>query len=261
LPGKFVFSYGTTMHSTLQQFMQLTSQKSHSHQADLFGGLNRHAESINQVQGMLDSASNTETLKQVQGDDSGADIGVPLNDLFSLYEKNWLDDWYDDEHQKKKYKQKGKTALKNFYTQLSENTIPNVKALERSFKLRVGEYTIIGKMDRVDICPSEKKDISVRIVDYKTGSVPKNGKLSLADKRQLLIYQIAAEEVFREKVEKLIYYYLDQGEQIEFVGTEKEKQEVREWIIETIEKIKSHNFSVNPKQHFCDYCDEFRDFG
>jgi len=261
LPGKFVFSYGTTMHSTLQRFMQLISQKSHSHQADLFGGLNRHAESINQVQGMLDSASNTETLKQVQGDDSGADIGVSLDELLDLYEKNWLDDWYDSSAQMKQYKQKGRDALKNFYTKLSENTIPNVKALERSFKLRVGEYTIIGKMDRVDICPSEKKDISVRIVDYKTGSVPKNGKLSLADKRQLLIYQIAAEEVFREKVEKLIYYYLDQGEQIEFVGTEKEKQEVREWIIETIEKIKSHNFSVNPKQHFCDYCDEFRDFG
>ena len=210
-------------------------------------------------------------LASTLGRDDGC---VAVGMLLDLYEKNWLDDWYDSSEQMKEYKQKGRQALKDFYAKLSESKIPNVKALERGFKLRIKEYIISGKMDRVDsidviasqrYCEAKQSRESsnefVRIIDYKTGSVPEAGKLSLADKRQLLIYQIAAEEVFREKVDKLIYYYLDQGEQIEFVGTDEEKQEVKKWVIDTIEAIKSHNFSLNPKQHFCDYCDEFRDFG
>ena len=263
LPGKFVFSYGTTMHSTLQQFMQLVSQKTHSHQADLFG-------SVIAREGTPDRGN---PATDAQSDDDGIaassvstltprnDIGVACDELTDLYEKNWIDDWYDSAEQMKQYKQKGKQALKNFYDKMSLSEIPNVKALERGFKLRIGEYTNLGKMDRVDICANESGDACTRIIDYKTGTPPKNGKLSIADKRQLLIYQIAAEEVFREKIDKLIYYYLDEGVEIEFVGTDKEKQDVKKWIINTIEAIKSHNFSINPKQHFCDYCDEFRDFG
>jgi DNA helicase II / ATP-dependent DNA helicase PcrA len=247
LPGKFVFSYGTTMHSTLQQFMQMVSGSAHSAQADLFSAVNRHAELVSaSVPG-----KEKQTLKQVQGDG----LSVSVDELIDIYKTKWIDDWYESAQQMKEYKKKGADSLKVFYDNLSKSKIPNVKALERGFKLKIGEYIIAGKMDRVD----STGEGEVEIVDYKTGNPPKTGKLSLSDKRQLLIYQIASEEVFKEKVKSLTYYYIDSATPIEFIGTEKEKDEVKEWVTKTIESIKSHNFAVNPKQHFCDYCEYFLD--
>jgi len=256
LPGKFVFSYGTTMHSTLQQFMQMVSGKQHSEQADLFGSHDTHTPPSppSESGGINNSPPFQGGVREGFG---MRELQVSINELIDLYEKNWIGDWYDSEDQIKKYKQKGKDALKEFYDNLSKSKIPNVKALERAFKLRIGEYTIIGKMDRIDSID----DNEVEIVDYKTGNPPKNGKLSLSDKRQLLIYQIGAEEVFKEKVKKLVYYYIDSSTPVEFIGSTAEKEEVKKWVIETIESIKTHNFAVNPKQHFCDYCEHFWDFG
>jgi len=273
LPGKFVFSYGTTMHSTLQQFMQLVSGKQRSEQASLFGGGDvlqppypaaPAGRSPLKGEGVLNSPSSPR-----RGLGGGVvDVGVSLNELLSLYENNWIDDWYDSRTDMEKYYKKGKESLKKFYESLSAGNAPNIKSLERGFNLKIGEYTIAGKMDRVDSISSvmtregaSDRGNLVSIVDYKTGSPPKNGKLTLADKRQLLIYQIAAEEVFGEKVEKLTYYYIDAAEPIDFIGTDKEKDEVKQWILKTIEQIKTSKFLPDSKQHFCDYCEYFLDLG
>ena len=234
LPGKFVFSYGTTMHSTLQQFMQMVSGKQRSIQTDLFG-----------------------TAAQAQESNAEAGLSVKIDELLDMFEKNWLDDWYDSKEQMDEYKKKGKQALKIFYENLQKGPIPNVKALERGFNIKMGDNTITGKMDRVD----SVGDGEVEIVDYKTGNPPKNDKLTTQDKRQLLIYQIGAEEVLHEKVKNLTYYYVDSAKPLPFIGTEEEKQEVKLWITETIDAIHNSDFTQKSQQHFCDYCEFFTDLG
>ena len=270
LPGKFVFSYGTTIHSTLQQFMQMVSQKQRSEQTSLFGEVTgRHPEQAS-PSSARESAVKDPVVVGVQVKSTGSftspadyagsvqdDVGVKLDELLELYEKNWLDDWYDSAEQMNEYKKKGKLALKIFYENLQKGPIPNIKALERGFNIKIGDNTITGKMDRVDAVG----DGEIEIVDYKTGNPPKNDKLTVPDKRQLLIYQIGAEEVFREKVKNLTYYYVDSAAPIEFLGTDEEKQEVKLWITETIDEIHKSDFMLNPKQHFCDYCDYFLDLG
>jgi len=233
LPGKFVFSYGTTMHSTLQAFMQSVSRASRSYQVDLFSKQSDKKENSAEKESSIPGQA----------------------ELLDIYEKKWIGDWYESEEQKNKYKKSGRQALVSFHDKLLGQKPPLVKSLERPFNLKIGEYTIMGKMDRVDALENG----SVSIIDYKTGSVPKDGKLSLADKRQLLIYQIASEEVFKEKVEKLVFYYLDQAREIEFIGTQEEKNEVKKWVLDTIEKIKTSSFDFNPKEHICDYCEYFFD--
>jgi len=222
--GKYVFSYGSTMHATLQQFFQLLSQKRRAGQADLFGA---HTES------------------------PATGLSVPLAELLNIYEKSWIDDWYEDAEQKEKYHKQGKSRLKDFYEHLaSSGPAPKVKALERGFSVKVGEYTIMGRMDRVD----QRADGSVRIVDYKTGK-PKQ-KLAKEDKFQLLVYQIAAEEVFKEKVGELAYHYIDaenikSGENIvSFVGTDSEKQEVKDWVLDVITRIHTSDFSPSDDRFF-----------
>ena len=74
---------------------------------------------------------------------------------------------------------------------------------------------------------------------------------------QLLIYQIAAEEVLKEKPKKLTYYYLDNGSSVSFLGGDQEKEEMKKKIIEEIEKIRNSDFQPNPGWN-CKYCD-FKD--
>jgi len=55
-------------------------------------------------------------------------------------------------------------------------------------------------------------------------------------------------------VEKLIFYYLEEGRAQEFVATEKEKSKLADSLIERIEKIKQSDFPPKPSL-LCKYCD------
>jgi len=254
MSGKYVFSYGSTMHSALQKFFQLAMERTRSSQRDLFGGVSG-GRNDGRADGDSSSSSSSERSQ-------GGGLPVALDLLFEMYEASWIDDWYEDADQKDKYHKQGKARLKQFYEHLVDSgELPNVKSLERAFNLKIGEYTLIGRIDRVDQLP----DGSVRIVDYKTGK-PKQ-KLSHEDKQQLLLYQIAAEDVFGERVSELVYHYIDaenskSGEnQLSFLGTDKEKEEVLDWAHDIIERIHQGDFMPNPDDPFPDLADYFNDLG
>jgi len=95
----------------------------------------------------------------------------------------------------------------------------------------------------------------VAIIDYKTGN--SKDKLYLDDKEQLLIYQIAAEEVFKIKPKELIYHYLNDNKKASFLGSEKEIEKMKEKIIREIEEIKNSDFEARPGWQ-CGFCD-FKD--
>ncbi len=92
----------------------------------------------------------------------------------------------------------------------------------------------------------------VRIIDYKTGR--KKEKLEKQDKTQLLIYQIAVEEFLKLTPVELVYHYLEDGQRHSFLGTEQDKQRIKQDIIETIDKIKTSDFKATPGWQ-CQYCD------
>ena len=72
-----------------------------------------------------------------------------------------------------------------------------------------------------------------------------------------MIYQIAAEEVFKINPKELIYYYLDDNKKKTFLGTEKEKEKLKEKILAEIEEIKTSDFKPTPGWQ-CAFCD-FKD--
>lgn len=221
--GKAVFSYGKTMHSTLQRFMSLIKQG--GAQGDLFG--------------------------------TGKDKKLPgVEELIGIYREAWIDDWYESKEQKEDYKKLGEKSLREFYRELKEKK-PQVMELEKGFNFKVGEYTIRGTIDRVD-----KLDKGVEVIDYKTGS-PKSQKT--VEKDQLLIYQIAAAEVFGWQIEKLTFHYLDNNSQISFLGSEKEIEKIKEKIQKLINDILATDWRALPSEHKCRYCDfsevcQFREF-
>jgi len=180
---------------------------------------------------------------------------VSFKELLRIYEQQWIDDWYNNKKQKEEYFKLGKKVLKMFYNDFSKEKpsilfIENTPALEQNFNLKINNYTFIGKIDRID-----KKADKVEIMDYKTGGMP--DKLKPEDREQLLIYQIAAGEVFGLKPERLTYYYLDEGKKLSFLGSEKDKEREIQKIISQIKQIKSSDFSPTPGWQ-CKTCD-FKD--
>ncbi len=213
--GKASFSFGKTMHQTLENFIKA----SQTQQNDLFG-------------------SKADSPK------------AGYADLLELYKKNWIDEWYQDKEEKEKYFQQGKKSLKLFYDDFVPGKvlfINNEPALEQSFNLKINNNIFIGKIDRID-----KIDKGVEIIDYKTGKTTE--KLNAKDKEQLLIYQIAAEEVLGLQPKKLTYYYLTEGKKLSFLGSREETKKQKEKMIALVEKIKKADYSPTPGWQ-CQFCD------
>jgi len=229
--GKAVFSYGKTMHSTMEHFFTLVADKMTKGQADIFSA--------------IQNTSGKGTIGEL----------VEKTEMKRLLDECWIDEWFESENQKKEYLEKAEESVNTFYDKIAGQE-PRVKFLEKPFTLKLegsaGEsYTIRGVIDRVD----ELADGSWHIVDYKTGQA--KDKLEWIDRMQLLIYQVAAIELFNAKVSKLTYYYLDSNVDISFVGEQKDIDKLKKELVETIEAIKTSKFDATPGFHcgFCDYKD------
>ena len=219
------------MHNTLQDFLKQANGASGQKQENLFGIKN-------------------DTLRAPQG---------KFADLEQIYEKNWIGEWYENKNQKEEYYKLGKKIIKEFYEEFSNPPaggppkilkINNELALEMPFNLKINGYTLKGQIDRID-----EVDGGAAIVDYKTGNSKE--KLEGDEKDQLLIYQIAAKEVFGIKPKELIYHYLNENKKISFLGKEAEIEKLKEKIIQEIEEIKTSNFKATPGWQ-CAFCD-FKD--
>lgn len=222
--GKGVFSFGKTMHEVLYEFLKQVNE-TNGRQNNLFG-----------------SAGNLRTKLP------NANLAL----LIKIYEQKWIDDWYEDKKQKEEYYQLGKKIIKEIYEEFLKNPpqilrINNELALELDFNLKVGEYTLKGKIDRID-----KENGKIKIIDYKTGTAK-----DAIDRDQLLIYQIAAEEVFNLNPSELIYHYINDNKKISFLGTEKDKINQKAKIIKEIQDIEKSDFSPTPGWQ-CGTCD-FKD--
>lgn len=213
--GSPQFSFGKTIHSTLQKFYQQIINNSELGQGDLF--------------------SKNKKVKTVSE-----------KELLKFYEDSWIDDWYESAEQKDKYYKDGIKQLKEYYKSF-KNKFPLPLFLEKGFTIKVGDYSLRGVLDRVDA-----DDNGWEIIDYKTGN-PKD-KLTFDDKKQLLIYQIAAQEVFKQSVSNLTFYYLTNNQPVSFVGSDKDIAKVKDWMEDTIKNIISHDFTATPG-HVCSNCD------
>ena len=221
--GKQVFSYGQAMHSTLQKFFQLIENRSKPSQTNLFVG------------------------------DEPTKPKIPtLKELLEIFESSWIEDWYDDDESKQNYKKEGTDSLKEFY-EINYPNFPKVLALEMGFKLKIDDDVLIGRIDRVD----ELEDGSIEVVDYKTGGVPANlNKIDKSNKNQLLIYQLALQDIYKDKkVKQVTFYYLKKNKALSFKGTDEELDKLREEIKIKIAKIKNSDFTPTPSMFTCNNCD------
>jgi len=226
--GRGSFSFGKTVHATLQKFFTLISERRTAAQGDLFRGGSAAAATAARPVGEL----------------------VTEEEILKLYEGSWVDDWFETKGRKEEYRAKGKRLLTEYYAAIRTETIHPLY-LEKPFNLKIGDATLRGAIDRVDRLP----DGTVRIIDYKTGA-PKSEKS--VERDQLLIYQIASERVLGEKPGVLTYVFLEDGSKVEFIGSAEQLGALESKVMETIGTIRASDFAPTPSKVACDHCD-FRD--
>ncbi|OGL95154.1 hypothetical protein A2348_02420 [Candidatus Uhrbacteria bacterium RIFOXYB12_FULL_58_10] len=218
--GKWTFSFGKTMHNALHDFFLRWLERAGVQQGSLFGAPSTVADGL----------------------------PVSLDELLVMYSDAWQDDWYTDDAQREEYRKRGRGQLRAFYAFLVEHP-PNPRFLEQDFTLKIGDAVIKGRIDRVDAV-----DGGVEIIDYKTGTPKEDGKLDASDKEQLLLYQMAAKNIFGLKPVKLTYHYLEDNSQVSFIGDEKDLLRLQEKILDRVNGIRRSNFGPTPGFH-CKYCD------
>jgi DNA helicase-2/ATP-dependent DNA helicase PcrA len=223
--GSGTFSFGQSIHATLQAFYERIRALNTASQASLFA-------------------------PPVAKQGSGLQI-PPVEELLKMYESKWVPDWYESQYERERRFASGKEVLKKFYAaQKDAWVVPH--GLESFFKVRVGEYTISGRIDRIDQLP----DGTFEIIDYKTGTAKE--KLSTDDKEQLLIYQLAVSELPEYRhvgtTSKLTYYYVEHESQLSFIGSKEDLQKLKERVVKTIERIHQFDFAATPEHFACSRC-------
>lgn len=232
------FSFGNTIHNTLQEFYKRVQILNSARQESLFGL------PVRQANRPLQPAKSTNGHKAPE-----------LKELLEIYEQKWSGDWYLSKPQKEKYFAEGKKMLKIFYQTNSQRwTVP--VALESKFTIKISDWGITGRLDRVD----QLADGSLEIIDYKTGASKTD--LATEDKDQLILYQLAAESLSQYKnigaPGKLTLYFIKDNIITSFLGQDKDKTKLTAKLTATVEKIRTGDFTATPSQHICQNC-HFRD--
>ncbi|MEZ4180433.1 MAG: ATP-dependent DNA helicase [Candidatus Doudnabacteria bacterium] len=174
--------------------------------------------------------------------------------LQDIYETEFIDEWYNDKQEKTKYYQEGIKMLKTVYDDFTINK-PQIKYIEQKFSLKLKDYTITGRIDRVD----NDQNQNLIVVDYKTGKSKKTKNKQDVD--QLKLYQWALSELAEHPVSQMYYWYLlDNQKQEEKIASPEQIEQLQLSILETIDEIveciKYDLFEEKHQklgQHFCRY--------
>ena len=210
-PMSGALSFGSTMHNTLLEFYRLVGQ---SKQASLF-----------------------EDYKE----------DLSLEHLLTIYDEKWINKGYDSKEHMELRKKRGKEILTNFYEHFKER-IPTIEFLEKGFKLKIGDYTIKGRIDRADKLP----DGTLEIIDYKTGKT--KSQKDVDKDQQLMIYAMATSDCFMQPASKLTLYFLDEDVKVTTEPDPKKLQKAKDKIIETGDQINNSDFTPTPSKFKCPFC-------
>lgn len=118
------------------------------------------------------------------------------------------------------------------------------------FQFVIGNYFIIGFIDRVDIY-----DDYVEIIDYKTGKREVAQK-DVSTNLQMGIYALAAATAFPDKKIKASLHYLRSGRIKSHEYSKEDLESIKVSLINKIEKIvNDFNFNPTKNERVCGFCD------
>ena len=176
-------------------------------------------------------------------------LGRPKTDeeLIAIFCDDLAGSKIQESYQQELYEKQGIEQLRAFLASVRSSAPPQVLHTEQSFEIRIGDITVVGRIDRID----ERGDGTVAVIDYKTG---KGRDQEAADESlQLSLYAIAAAEKWGYKVGTLVFYNLENNVPVSTTRSESDLLVARQRVQKAAEGIAAGEFEARPGMH-CDFC-------
>jgi len=183
-----------------------------------------------------------------------------IEEIINYYSNNWGENYKNsikivkENFTTKDYFNKGVQFLIDYYFKhkpFKDNTLEVEKRIIIDLN-KDGKYQIQGYIDRL-VHDLEKDQLEIH--DYKTAnSLPTKEKIE--NDRQLALYSIAIKELFgQDKNVLLIWHYLAHNQKIISQRTNEQLEELKQQIIELIDKIESTTEFPPNKTILCNWCE------
>ena len=165
------------------------------------------------------------------------------SEILSYYDDSWLGAGYKSAGEQMEWYLKGKKMLED-YAEAEYSRKTTVDSTEREFIFTQGEWTLRGKIDRIDKHP----DGSWEVIDYKTGtdvdlSVP------VTDSLQLGIYALGAQRAWNMKSGRASFYFIAFNQKLSAPFEAFDADKILSTFIGVGEKIRDNHFEPD-----CTHC-------
>ena len=172
-----------------------------------------------------------------------------LEDLLTLYDREWKKVGFEDDYQEESYRQDGREWLRKFHARVSAAP-PALREQEKTFSLPLANDVVLtGRLDQVNRLPGRGSEI----VDYKTGTPhdEKHAKKSL----QLSYYALAARDALELGRPRMAFHYLKNDTVVISEREDKDIAEAEAILQEVAAEIRAAHFPAKPgfNCRFCDY--------
>jgi len=157
----------------------------------------------------------------------------PIEELYRLYDENWISAGYLSEQEEKEYYTNGKEWLTNYYNKFVKGKYIKAYSVEEYFELPIGQgkHVMIGFYDRIQKNP----DGSFEILDYKTD--PKVRTQEEVDKDlQLTIYYWSLKNHGIE-AKRLSLIFIRFGEMVSTTRSQKDIEYIDNYVKEVADNM------------------------
>jgi len=167
-------------------------------------------------------------------------------ELIDLLRTELANAGFSDHYQRDLYEQKGIAELRQFISNAGQMN-PEVLHTEEGFSFKIGDTTLVGRIDRIDRASGE----NVAIVDYKTGRA--RSQKDADDSLQLALYALAAREKWGYRAEHLIFHNLEGNTTVSTERNDAQLEDAKCHVKDIAAKIAAGKFEPKPGFH-CAWC-------
>ncbi len=174
--------------------------------------------------------------------------GRTVDELLALLDEGWRRGGFSDSDEERQLRTKAERALA-LYQQRSATEQSRPVWFEKSFQFKLGEHTLRGRVDRVDLLPGG----GYELIDYKTGK-PRSAA-ELREDIQLSLYAVAAREAWQVESVLQSYHYVLDDEKVPVPAAEIDRDWITETVNEVARAISAQEFEPTPSVSACGSCD------